>query len=300
MNIRFLETFWWLAKLRNFGAVAARLNTTQPAVSSRLRALERELGVTLLTRTTRGAQLTPAGLGVLRHVEIILEEARRIRERVGGDDEPAGIVRLGVVDAIVRTWLPDLFAWIGERHPRIALEVTVDTTLALGRGLREGELHCVVAIEPVREEHLASAPLCRYALGLVCRPDRAPARRGRRPARPEDLARLPLIAYPPQSPPARLLADYFERAGVAWSASSVSNSMSTMIELAADGIGAALVPPVCVARDIAAGRLVEIAAARPFAPIPFFASWRAAPRDAAIAAVVDGAREVASGYKGSL
>lgn len=300
MNIRFLETFYWLARLRNFSAVAERLNTTQPAVSSRLRALERELGATLVHRTPRGAQLTPAGLGVLRHVETILAEARLIRERLGQDDEPAGIVRVGVVDAIVRTWLPDLFAWIAARHPRIALEVTVDTTLQLARGLREGELHHVVTIEPIRGEHLASAPLCRFAMGFVCRPDRAPPRKGRRAASPEELARLPLIAYPPHSPPARLLDDYFAGAGVPWSASSVSNSMSTMIELAADGIGVALVPPVCVARDIAARRLVEIAAGKPFPPIAFHASWRAAPREAAIAAVVEGAAAVARSYKGSL
>ncbi|MBL8589199.1 MAG: LysR family transcriptional regulator [Methylobacteriaceae bacterium] len=298
MNIRFLETFYWLAKLRNFSAVAERLNTTQPAVSARLRALERELGAQLCRRTTREVRLTPAGLGVLRHAEVIVEEARRIRERVGRDDEPAGIVRLGVVDAIVRTWLPDLFAWIAARYPRIALEVTVDTTLQLARGLREGELHCVVAIEPIAGEHLASAPLCRYAMGFVCRPDMAP--RGRSAATPADVARLPLIVYPPQSPPARLVADYFARAGVAWQASSVSNSMSTMIELAADGIGVAMVPPVCVARDVEAGRLVVIPLDPPFEPIGFAATWLAAPRDAAIAGVVEGARAVAATYKGSL
>lgn len=306
MNIRFLETFYWLAKLRNFSAVAERLHTTQPAISARLRALERELGAQLCHRTTREVRLTPAGLGVLRHAEIIVEEARRIRERLGRDDEPAGIVRIGVVDAIVRTWLPDLFAWIAARHPRIALEVTVDTTLQLARGLREGELHCVVAIEPIRDEHLASLPLCRYAMGFVCRPEMAPqlatrpAPRGRKRASPAEVARLPLIAYPPQSPPARLVADYFERAGVAWAPSSLSNSMSTMIELAADGIGVAIVPPVCVTREIAAGLLVEIPVAPAFEPIGFAASWRAAPPDAAIAAVVEGARAVAGAHKGSL
>ncbi len=288
MNLKFLETFFWLAKLRNFTVAAERLNTTQPAVSSRLRALEKELGVDLLFRTTREVHLTPAGQGLLRHVETILDEMRQIRERLGLDDEVAGVVRIGVVDAIVRTWLPNLFEHIRAHHPRLSLEVTVDTTLQLARGLREGDLHLVIAIEPVADEHLASAPLCAYGMGFVCRPDLVtPGRR----YRPDEIAALPIITYPPHTPPARLTADYFRETPV--SRASASNSMSTMIELATDGLGVAAVPPVCVEREVGDGRLCVIDAAREFPPIVFVASWRAAPKNAAILATLEAFRDAA-------
>ena len=119
MNLRFLETFFWLARLKSFTATAARLNTTQPAVSGRIRALERELGAKLLFRTTREVHLTPEGLAILQHVETILEEARHLGERAGAAGEPAGIVRIGVVDAIVRTWLPRLLEHMRESAPPI-------------------------------------------------------------------------------------------------------------------------------------------------------------------------------------
>ncbi|WP_342358986.1 LysR family transcriptional regulator [Terrarubrum flagellatum] len=293
MNLKFLETFFWLAKLRNFSVTAERLNTTQPAISSRLRALEDQLGVELLFRTTREVHLTPAGIGLLRHVEAILEEMRQIRERLGLDGDIAGVVRIGVVDAIVRTWLPTLFELLRERHPLLSLEVTVDTTLQLARALREGDLHLVIAIEPVSGEHLASAPICSYAMGWVCRPDMITA--GKR-YEPSDIAALPLITYPPQTPPSRLIADYFQDLNLSRARTSASNSMSTMIELAADGLGVAAVPPVCVEREISEGRLAAIESARAFPPLTFVASYRSVPSHAAITATLEACRAAAAAF----
>ncbi|MBX9593420.1 MAG: LysR family transcriptional regulator, partial [Roseomonas sp.] len=59
-DLRSLEIFFWVARLRSFRGAADRLNTTQPAVSQRIAALEAELGVRLLER---GGRATPAGAG---------------------------------------------------------------------------------------------------------------------------------------------------------------------------------------------------------------------------------------------
>ncbi len=293
MNLRFLETFFWLARLKSFTATAARLNTTQPAVSGRIRALERELGAKLLFRTTREVHLTPEGLAILQHVETILEEARHLGERAGAGGEPAGIVRIGVVDAIVRTWLPRLLEHMRDRHPRISLEVTVDTTLQLAKGLGDGELHLVIAIEPVRGEHLASVALCAYDMGWVAHPKLVRARKTYTPA---ELAGFPLITYPRRSPPERLVAAYFDTIDLTHARVSASNSMSTMIRLAADGLGLAAVPPICVLDEIAARQLCVVRIAKPFAALEFVASYRASPRNRAVAAVLAGCREVAQHF----
>ncbi|MBL8702824.1 MAG: LysR family transcriptional regulator [Alphaproteobacteria bacterium] len=294
MNLRFLETFFWLARLKSFTATAARLNTTQPAVSGRIRALERELGMRLLFRTTREVHLTPEGLGILRHVESILDAARLIHESGSSEDTPTGIVRVGAVDAIVRTWLPRLLELIRDRHPQLTVEVIVDTTLQLARGLHQGDLHLVVAIEPVRGDHLASLELCAYAMGWVASPRLVNRRKVHGV---EDLARLPLITYPRHSPPERLIADYFAGTDLSRSRISASNSMSTMIRLAADGLGIAAVPPVCVLEEIRAGALCPVRTAKPFPPLPFYGSYRAEPRNRAVAAVLAGCREAVAAFR---
>lgn len=294
MNLRFLETFFWLARLKSFTATAAKLNTTQPAVSGRIRALERELGMRLLFRTTREVHLTPEGLGILRHVEAILDAARAIHDRGARDDTPSGIVRFGAVDAIVRTWLPRLLELVRDRHPLLTVEVIVDTTLQLARGLNQGDLHVVVAIEPVRGDHVASQELCAYAMGWVASPRLV---NRRKVYTVEDLARLPLITYPRHSPPERLIADYFADADLSKARVSASNSMSTMIRLAADGLGLAAVPPICVVDEIRSGALCPVRTAKPFVQLPFHASWRAEPRNRAVAAVLAGCREAVQAFQ---
>ena len=61
MNLRFLETFVWLAKLRNFRVTAEKLHTTQAAVSSRIATLEQDFGARLFDRGSREVTLTQDG-----------------------------------------------------------------------------------------------------------------------------------------------------------------------------------------------------------------------------------------------
>ncbi|HYL08239.1 MAG TPA: LysR family transcriptional regulator [Candidatus Udaeobacter sp.] len=61
MELRQVRAFVLVNEERHFGRAANRLNMTQPAVTQRIHALERELGVELLTRTTRGVTLTRSG-----------------------------------------------------------------------------------------------------------------------------------------------------------------------------------------------------------------------------------------------
>ena len=69
MNLKFLETFVWVARLKSFRLTADKLFTTQASISSRIAVLEGELGVKLFLRDSRGVSLTPEGLKVLDYAE---------------------------------------------------------------------------------------------------------------------------------------------------------------------------------------------------------------------------------------
>lgn len=119
MNIRFLETFIWLARLQNFRLTAEKLHTTQAAVSSRIASLEDSFGVRLFDRNSRSATLTPAGRKMLAYAERIMwlsEEMRRDVDDVNGE---AGLIRIGVIETIVHSWFPALMSAVRERYPQL-------------------------------------------------------------------------------------------------------------------------------------------------------------------------------------
>lgn len=82
MDLRQLRYFLTVAEERRFSAAARRLHIAAPSLSQQIRALERDLDVTLFDRTSRGAVLTPAGRVLAERARVILAEVDRAREDV--------------------------------------------------------------------------------------------------------------------------------------------------------------------------------------------------------------------------
>ena len=87
MNLRFLDTFVWVARLGSFRLTAEKLSTTQAAISSRIAVLESELGVQLFLRDSRGVSLTAEGHRVLGYAERMLATQRELHEALGLPEE---------------------------------------------------------------------------------------------------------------------------------------------------------------------------------------------------------------------
>lgn len=85
MNINQLETVVWLSRLGNFGRVARKLGTSQPAISFRIRELEKELGVQLFSRGTRKSQLTNAGRQLIEYAEGITDLAAKLMQHAAAE-----------------------------------------------------------------------------------------------------------------------------------------------------------------------------------------------------------------------
>jgi DNA-binding transcriptional LysR family regulator len=82
VDLRQLRYFLTVAEERRFSAAARRLHIAAPSLSQQIRALERDLRVTLFDRTPRGAELTPAGRVLAERARVILAEVDRAREDV--------------------------------------------------------------------------------------------------------------------------------------------------------------------------------------------------------------------------
>src|SRR5438552_2771515 len=139
LNLKQLETFSWVARLGSFQAAASRLNATQPAISIRVRELERLLGVELFDRTARGARLTLKGRELLDQAERLLAAAAEVQYRIADKATIRGVVRLGVVDVVALTWLPQFIFRLERVYPGIRVDLVVDGTFHLRDLIQEGE-----------------------------------------------------------------------------------------------------------------------------------------------------------------
>ena len=82
MDLELLRTFLELNRTRHFGRAAEALHLTQAAISSRLKSLESQLGVSLFQRNRRSMSLTPEGARLIRHAEAQIAAWRVARQDV--------------------------------------------------------------------------------------------------------------------------------------------------------------------------------------------------------------------------
>jgi DNA-binding transcriptional LysR family regulator len=122
-----LEAFLVVARERSFTRAAARLGVSPSALSHTLRKLEEQLGVRLLTRTTRSVSATEAGERLMTAVGPHVD---RIRSELEGPselrDKPAGTVRITVGDHPAETILLPALAKLLLAYPDLNVEISVD------------------------------------------------------------------------------------------------------------------------------------------------------------------------------
>ena len=146
IELRNIETFFWVATLGSFRAASDKLNTTQPAVSQRIASLEADLGVRLFERDARGVKLTGKGHELLSHAERMLQVRRDMFEAARAQNVMTGTVRIGVAETIVQTWLPTLIELVHTTYPALVLEIEVDTTHVLRSHLMARQIDLALSL----------------------------------------------------------------------------------------------------------------------------------------------------------
>src|SRR6185369_2820442 len=125
MNLRFVEAFYWVASLKSVTRAAEKLYLTQSAMSSRIAALEEELGVLLLDRRDRQFRLTVAGLRFFTYAQQLLELQREVKAEMGSGAPQAMTLRLGAIESVLHSWLIPMVEKLRADHPGLELALTV-------------------------------------------------------------------------------------------------------------------------------------------------------------------------------
>ncbi|WP_406858017.1 LysR family transcriptional regulator [Alsobacter sp. KACC 23698] len=253
-----LAAFLAVADERSFTRAAAKLGTSQSALSHTLRRLEERLGIRLLTRTTRSVSPTDAGEQLIAGLRPALEEIdARIASLSALREKPAGSIRINTSWHAAETILWPAIERLLPDYPDIRFELTQDqalTDIVAGRfdaGVRLGERvekdMIAVRIGPDLRMAVVGAPSYLEAHG--------------RPTTPHDLTRHACINLRLETQ-GGLYAWEFERDGrelnVRVDGPLVFNAVPLIMKAALAGFGLAFVIEAQAEDEIAEGRLVRV------------------------------------------
>ena len=245
MEFRQLEAFRAIATLGSFSAAAQKLHATQPAISSRLRALEDELGTELFDRKSRPARLTVMGHRLLHHVDRVFAATNDIHRIVGGASRHIETARIGIPSALVSKWAAHLMASIYKINPQAKVELHIDRSTILRQMLETGEIDFALIIGPIDEPKLVSTLIARYdycwiANKQICMTGKLMS--------VEDIKGL-IFTYSKDSLVFRSLSDYLKKKGIANVELGGSNSTDAVLHVVSKGLGIGVVMTVAIEAD---------------------------------------------------
>jgi DNA-binding transcriptional LysR family regulator len=145
MDPRRVLTFREVARQRSFSGAARVLALSQPAVSTQVASLEREVGARLLHREPGGLRLTPEGEILLGHADAIAERFELASAQLAvAAGQLRARLRIGAFPTALAGLVPEAIARVRRVHPDIKVSVDEGTSDQLTAGLRRGELDLAV------------------------------------------------------------------------------------------------------------------------------------------------------------
>jgi DNA-binding transcriptional LysR family regulator len=273
MNLRFVEAFHWAVLLKSVTRAAEKLHLTQSALSSRIAALETELGVQLLDRRDKRLRLTPAGQRFHHHALKLLDLQRQVKDELGSGQLRAQVLRLGVIESVVHSWLTDWLDHMRETHAELELELTVETTPLLVDQLQRGRLDLVFAALPAAGDGVRSLALPPMPMAFVGHRQRHRASAWTL----QDIAAHDLLTFQRGSQPHVSLLQLLRRQAVEAPRVHAVSSISAMVRLVAIGFGIATLPRAVLSSLGPRASLKALECDLALEPLPLHASFRDDP-----------------------
>ena len=252
ITLRQLRYLASLARHRHFGRAAEDCAVTQPALSMQIRELEKEIGAELVERRPGDIALTETGLEVAQRAERILAAARDLVDFARHRDILTGALKLGVIPTLAPYVLPRLLPLLQGRHPDLRLEVRETQTRLLLDELTGGELDCALLALPTDGVDVETLALFEDRF-LLATPASEPLPRGRVAIGDVDQRRLILLEE------GHCLRDqalaFCAGKGRDQPAGLGATSLTTVMQMVANGYGVTLLPEVAAEAEVRDSRV---------------------------------------------
>ncbi len=252
MNLKNLEAFYWVLTLGSFNKAATKLQTTQPAISQKITSIENDLGFKVLDRSSRQIKATDKGITLFKYAEKFMRLETDLVAELTENNHLTGTIRLGVSETIVHTWLVEYMEKVQLTFPNVSIEIVVNLTPDLQEGVRTGDLDMAFLLGPTLPFECIERTLCDFELSFLASPL---FRGGIGQMSFKDLMSHTILTYPRITYPYKDLKAKMKEQNIDEPLSITSYSLTTLLRLAEQGLGIAVVPKLTALKEIIDGRL---------------------------------------------
>lgn len=145
---------------RSFVAAAESCHVSQPALTTQIKRLEAELGVTLFDRSRKPVIPTEIGIKVIDQARYVLQESKKIGDTIlHYQSEMTGEVKLGIIPTVAPYLIPLFVNQFNQNYPKIGLTIFEEKTETIIKELKNGHLDAGIIATPVQSNGIKHFPL---------------------------------------------------------------------------------------------------------------------------------------------
>ncbi len=287
MTLNELRYIVAVANERNFGRAAQKCFVSQPALSVAIQKLEEELGARLFERGKTEVAVTAVGERVVEQAQKVLEEAARIREMAqAGRNQLAGPLKLGAIYTVAPYLLPDLIPALHELAPQMPLDIEENLTENLEAALKSGRIDAAIIALPFAPPGVVTEFLYEEPFQIVV--PRGHRWIKRKSVHPDELSAEHTILLNVGHCFRDQVLDACPELNRADAHVSRSNSLETVRNMVASGLGVSVLPRDAMTPKYHSKLVVPIPFSRPAPSRRIALAWRKSfPRPQAIRAIRD-------------
>lgn len=255
-HISRISVFLAVVKHQSFVGAARSMGMTGPALSKQVQALEDQLGVRLLHRTTRQITLTEEGAIFNERARIALEDLDEAERQIQDlKSSPMGVLKINVPTSFGKQYLTKPVAAFAKEYPDVKIEIDFDDRKVdiIGEGY-----DVVVRIGALEDSSFIARQLARCPIILCASADYL--NHHGLPENPHDLKNFPAILYSKHGNESewRFIDENGNKGSAALRKVFATDSAEMMLDACLEGVGVAILPVFSVATYLRSEQLVRV------------------------------------------
>jgi len=244
MELRQLQYFAAVCKEMHFSKAAETLCTTQSNLSQQIKFLENELGLPLFDRIGKRITLTDAGQILLEQSKLIFERIDYIQGAISDlKKAECGKLDIGILPGDGDLLFDALLIDFHRSYPKLSIMVTESTDVY--EQVLDGIRDLGVTTTPDKpDDRIGVIPLFHEEFALVVRSDHPAAKSKSIPF--EQLQHMKLVMFGPEHQISKVINTYCKQKGITIDSPIVTSTLSTLLSLVEQGVGACILPRLLV------------------------------------------------------